>query len=96
MDTEKSVQDAIEALERLMDQEDGKRQAKHVVVFRVFVGEHCVSGRAPFFLDAEAANRYYSDLVQGLGREALLTDARATRATVQLHNQQNEWLRARA
>jgi hypothetical protein len=83
--SEKSVQVAIEALERLMDEEEGGRQAKHVVVFRVFVGQNCVGGRAPFSWTRRLPIATTAISFRGCSRKTMATDSRATRATVQLH-----------
>jgi hypothetical protein len=91
--TDSSVQMAIEALERLMDEQEGQGQGKHVVVFRVFVGQRCVGGRLPFFLDTDAANNYYNDLVRKIDQEALAVDRESTSATVRLHDKHHEWNR---
>jgi hypothetical protein len=91
--TDNLVEAAIQALERLMDEEEGRGQGKHVVMFRVFVGQRQVGGIAPFFLDANAANNYYGDLVGRIAQEALAIDRRATRVTVSLHEKSHEWNR---
>ncbi len=89
--TDNAAGKTIEALEHLMNEEVGCRQAKHVVLFRVFVGETCVGGSAPFFLDMDAANIYYNDLLRRIAQEALAIDRKATRATVTLHDKNHEW-----
>jgi hypothetical protein len=89
--TEDSVAMAIQALEALMDEEEGRGQAKHVVMFRVFVGQRNVGGLAPFFLDADAANNYYNDLVRNIKLEAISIHPKATRAIVTLHDKRHEW-----
>lgn len=76
------VRMAIEALEHLMDEQEKKWQAKHVVLLGVFVGQRCVCVRTHFFLDADPANHYYNDLVHNIQREALFVDRDASRATV--------------
>jgi hypothetical protein len=88
--TDSSVKMAIEALERLMDEQEGRGKGKHVVVFQVFVGQKCVGGKLPFFLDTDAANNYYNDLVRKIEQEALAIDSEATRATVTLHDKHRE------
>lgn len=87
------VRMAIEALERLMDEQEGRGQTKHVVLFRVFVGQRCVGGRAPFFLDTDAANNYYNNLVRNIQQEALAVDQDATCATVSLRDKSHKWSR---
>jgi hypothetical protein len=88
-----SVKLAIEALECLMDEQDGKGRSKHVVVFQVFVGSKCIGGRLPFFLDKDAANNYYNSLVRNIEHEALTLKPEATSATVELHDKHHEWNR---
>lgn len=88
---EESVGKAIKALEELMDEDINNRQGKHVVMFRVFVGNKCIGGKAPFFLDSNAANNYYNYLAENLKRETLTIDNQATHSTIQLHGKQREW-----
>lgn len=79
--TDNAARNAIEALEQLMGEEEGRGQAKHVVLFRVFVGERCVGGNVPFFLDIDAANTYYNNRVRNTLKQALAINREATRAT---------------
>jgi hypothetical protein len=90
---ESQVRMAIEALERLMDEQEGRGEARHVILFQVFVGQRCVGGRAPFFLDSRAATSFYADLVRNIRLEALAVHQDATRATVTLHGKTDEWNR---
>lgn len=90
---ESQVRMAIEAIERLMDEQEGRERGKHVILFQVFVGQRCVGGRAPFFIDSRAATTYYADLVRNIQWEAFAVNADATRARVSLHGKSDEWTR---
>ncbi len=90
--SEDPVKMAIEYLERLMDEQEGRR-GKYVVRFRVFVGDTCVRDEAPFFLDRDAANNQYNDVVRNIERKAHEADRQATRAVVRFEDKVHEWTR---
>ena len=73
------VRMAIEAIERLMDEQEGRGQVKRVVLFRVFVEQRCVGGRAPFFLDADAAAGGPPFRILLVGRRARVNDTTPVR-----------------
>jgi hypothetical protein len=83
---------AIEYLEELMDEQEG-RGGKRVVRFRVFVGDTCVSDRAPYFLDRDAANNHFNDVARNIEQKALEVDRQATRAVVRFEDKRREWTR---
>jgi len=83
--SEKSVQVAIEAARKAYGRRRGWEAGKACGGFPSLRRPELCRRQSTFFLHAEAANRYYCDLVQRLQQEAMATEARATRATVQLH-----------